>query len=108
MPDRRRSISDELRDALAKVARGTPLRAGIERIVRAKSKIRDARIPYQVPTPAELPERLASVLRVVYLVFIEGYSASSGDSKSGGATKDSAPVEASIAKRAASAPPLIE
>jgi RNA polymerase sigma-70 factor (ECF subfamily) len=51
-----------------------------QRIVRAKAKIRDARIPYQVPTPAELPERLDSVLRVVYLVFNEGYSASSGDS----------------------------
>jgi RNA polymerase sigma-70 factor (ECF subfamily) len=48
--------------------------------VRAKAKIRDARIPYQVPTPAELPERLDSVLRVVYLVFNEGYSASSGES----------------------------
>ncbi|MGH6623126.1 MAG: RNA polymerase sigma factor, partial [Burkholderiaceae bacterium] len=51
-----------------------------QRIVRAKAKIRDARIPYQVPTPTELPERLDSVLRVVYLVFNEGYSASSGDS----------------------------
>ena len=51
-----------------------------QRIVRAKAKILDARIPYQVPTPAELPERLDSVLRVVYLVFNEGYSASSGDS----------------------------
>jgi RNA polymerase sigma-70 factor (ECF subfamily) len=51
-----------------------------QRIVRAKAKIRDARIPYQVPTPAELPQRLDSVLRVVYLVFNEGYSASSGDS----------------------------
>jgi RNA polymerase sigma-70 factor (ECF subfamily) len=51
-----------------------------QRIVRAKAKIRDARIPYQVPTPAELPERLDSVLRVVYLVFNEGYSASSGQS----------------------------
>ena len=51
-----------------------------QRIVRAKAKIRDARIPYQVPTPNELPERLDSVLRVVYLVFNEGYSASSGHS----------------------------
>src|SRR5438105_4968546 len=51
-----------------------------QRIVRAKGKIRDARIPYQVPTPDELPQRLDSVLRVVYLVFNEGYSASSGPS----------------------------
>ena len=50
-----------------------------QRIVRAKTKIRDARIPYQVPTPAELPERLDSVLRVVYLVFNRPM-ASSGDS----------------------------
>ena len=49
-----------------------------QRIVRAKGKIRDAGIPYQVPTPEELPRRLDAVLRVVYLVFNEGYSASSG------------------------------
>src|SRR5690242_35755 len=51
-----------------------------QRIVRAKAKIRDARIPYRVPDPDELSERLDSVLRVVYLVFNEGYYASSGES----------------------------
>jgi RNA polymerase sigma-70 factor, ECF subfamily len=51
-----------------------------QRIVRAKAKIRDARIPYQVPEPDELAGRLDRVLRVVYLVFNEGYSASSGQS----------------------------
>ncbi|MEA2722668.1 MAG: polymerase sigma-70 factor, subfamily [Gemmatimonadales bacterium] len=51
-----------------------------QRIVRAKAKIKAARIPYQVPARADLPERLATVLHVVYLVFNEGYSASSGES----------------------------
>ena len=51
-----------------------------QRIVRAKAKIRDARIPYQLPSRADLPERLDAVLQVVYLVFNEGYFASSGAS----------------------------
>jgi len=56
----------------------TAPRTVAQRIVRAKAKIRDARIPYQIPGRTELPDRLDAVLRVVYLVFNEGYSASSG------------------------------
>ena len=56
----------------------TPAPTLAQRIVRAKSKIRDAKIPYEVPGPGELGERLDAVLRVLYLVFNEGYSASSG------------------------------
>ncbi|SER19348.1 RNA polymerase sigma-70 factor, ECF subfamily [Solimonas aquatica] len=56
----------------------TPATTLAQRIVRAKAKIRDARIPYEVPAPGELAERLDSVLRAIYLVFNEGYAASAG------------------------------
>jgi RNA polymerase sigma-70 factor (ECF subfamily) len=58
----------------------TPAPTLAQRIVRAKAKIKAAHIPYQVPTRSELPERLATVLHVVYLVFNEGYAATSGES----------------------------
>src|SRR4030095_14942538 len=64
-------------EEIAKAFLTTP-RTLAQRIVRAKAKIRETRIPYEVPTPQELPERLGAVLHVVYLVFNEGYSAAAG------------------------------
>ena len=72
-----REICDLTTEEIARAFLATPTTIA-QRIVRAKSKIREAKIPYQVPSLDELPQRLDSVLRVVYLVFNEGYSASTG------------------------------
>ncbi|MFJ5285909.1 RNA polymerase sigma factor [Pseudomonas sp. NPDC088429] len=72
-----REVCDLTTEEIARAFLSAPA-AIAQRIVRAKAKIRDAKIPYQVPSLSELPERLDTVLRVIYLVFNEGYSASVG------------------------------
>ena len=72
-----REVCDLTTEEIARAFLSAPATIA-QRIVRAKAKIRDAKIPYQVPSLTELPERLDSVLRVIYLVFNEGYSTSIG------------------------------
>lgn len=74
-----REVCDLTTEEIARAFLSTPSTIA-QRIVRAKAKIRQARIPYRVPSREDLPERLDAVLHVIYLVFNEGYAASSGDS----------------------------
>ena len=73
-----REVCDLTTEEVARAFLSTPPTIA-QRIVRAKAKIRDARIPYAIPTRADMPERLDAVLHVTYLVFNEGYAATSGD-----------------------------
>ncbi|MFL5616888.1 MAG: RNA polymerase sigma factor [Gemmatimonadaceae bacterium] len=73
-----REVCDLTTEQVARAFLSTPPTIA-QRIVRAKAKIRDARIPYAIPTRADMPERLDAVLHVLYLVYNEGYSATSGD-----------------------------
>ncbi|MGB2868736.1 MAG: RNA polymerase sigma factor [Bacteroidota bacterium] len=74
-----REVCDLTTEEIARAFLTTPPTLA-QRIVRAKAKIRDAKIPYQIPSTSDLPERLENVLQVIYLVFNEGYSATSGQS----------------------------
>jgi RNA polymerase sigma-70 factor (ECF subfamily) len=73
-----REVCDLTTEEVARAFLSTPPTIA-QRIVRAKAKIRDARIPYAIPTRADMPERLDAVLHVLYLVYSEGYAATSGD-----------------------------